>query len=386
MKSIHVFPRIAVSFAALLAMLCATPASARGQGFAVSVSRNGQPVTPYQVVLHAASDPKPGTLTGNIATFEVDVINASLEGKPVAVYVDECEDGRVAVHLVLDDPSVQPPPAPSNCRRRRLVAIVILHRGSTIAVDVGRGTVADTSSAVSSNDTGSGGRRLGIGVFGMASGAFGGFNVGGATGDEIGTRFTSTTVPYDRYNVEVDDSASGLAFGGGMNLAFAGSSIGARIGVMRENERNVPEQSVNGDRTLGGLQFQQMGTSIVHAWTLYAGPTVRLPLGVFISGGPSFTFWDIELTQTARLQAGCPTPCVTVNTDNLTERSSGSDLGFQVAADYYPGGGWIGMHVMYLLTTYRNAYDPSRPLGYPRDWRDSNFFVGAVVGTPPRRR
>jgi hypothetical protein len=230
------------------------------------------------------------------------------------------------------------------------------------------------------------GHGLGIGLFGTATGTFGGFDLGGPTVSEIGRRFTSTTVPYDRYNTDVDDRASGMAFGGGLHVALGQSRLGALIGVMRESERNVPEQSVNGNRTFGGLQFQQLGTSIVQAWTLYVGPTVRLPMGVVVSGGPAFTFWDIELTQTAQLQAGCPTPCTTVRTDNLTERSSGSDLGVQVAADYYPRNGWIGMHIQYLLTTYRDAYDPSRPLGYPRDWRDSNVFVGAIVGTSQRRR
>jgi hypothetical protein len=397
MKSLHVSPvRSAICFAALLAALgVAAPVSAQGIGFTVTTDRNGQPLTDVEVAVYAASESKRGTLTGTVVSFDADVINASLEGKPAAVFVDECEDGSVDIHLVVEDSGAQAPPSPCKGRRRRLAGVVILRRGSSIVVDVGRGTVVDlarrslgeggTSSGASSSDTGSGGSRLGIGAFGNVSGAWGGFNLGGPTGTVIGTRFNSTNPPYQQYNVDVDDSTSGFAFGGGLNLVLGGSSLGARIGLLRESERDVPQQSVNGERTQGGLRFQQLGTSIVRAWTLYAGPTMRLPLGIVVSGGPSFTFWDVELTQTAQLQAGCPTPCVTVITDNLTEQSSGSDLGFQVAADYYPRGGWIGMHVMYLLTTYRDAYDPSRPLGYPRDWRDSNFFVGAVVGTPQRR-
>src|SRR5688572_22670900 len=150
MKSIHVFPiRLAISLAILVAVLgVVAPASAQGRGFTVAVERNGQRLTPSQIVLHAASDPKPGTLAGNVATFEADVVNASLEGKPVAVYVDECEDGTVGIHLVVDGPNAQAPPSPGTCRRRRLAAIVVIRRGSTIVVDVGRGTVVDTSSAV----------------------------------------------------------------------------------------------------------------------------------------------------------------------------------------------------------------------------------------------
>lgn len=382
MKSIPLVSRTVCRLVVVSALLGAAPALAQGPGLFVNVQRNG-PMTSLDVVLHAASGPKSGTVSGSTASFAADIIAATLEGKPGTAFVDECMDGRVRVHLVLDEASGQLPPAETGCRRRRLGGF-ILRRGGAILIDVARGTVADATRGPSPGPPvlGQGlGIGLGFGLFGTATGAFGGFDLSGATNSEISRRFTSTSVPYDRYNVDVNDGTSGAAFGGGVNLAFGGSRLGAVIGVLRENERNVPEQSVNGNRTFGGLQFQQLGTSIVQAWTLYVGPTVRLPLGVVVSGGPSFTFWDVELTQTAQLQAGCPAPCATVRTDNLTERSSGSDVGVQVAADYYPRGSWIGMHVMYLLTTYRDAYDPTRPLGYPRDWRDSNFFIGAIVGT-----
>lgn len=378
MKSIHAFTaRSVIGLALVLAAINATPALAQGPGLSVNVQRNGQPITSLEVVLVAASGPKQGTVAASTATFAADVIAASLDGKPATAYVEECEDGRVHVLLVEDGASV--PAKDGRCRRRRLGGVII-RLGGTLVIDTASGTVADAARRPAPAGP-LRGHGLGIGLFGTATGTFGGFDLGGATGSEITRRFTNTSVPYDRYNVDVDDSASGAAFGGGVNLALGGSRLGAVLGVLRENERNVPEQSVNGNRTVGGLQFQQMGTSMVQAWTLYVGPRVRLPLGVFVSGGPSFTFWDVELTQTAQLQAGCPTPCATVRTDNLTERTSGSDLGVQVAADYYPRGSWIGMHVQYLLTTYRDAYDPSRPLGYPRDWRDSNFFIGAIVGT-----
>jgi hypothetical protein len=390
MKSIHRCPlRVAITLALLFGIAgVSSPASAQGRGVSVSLEQNGRAVTPYQVVLHAASGSKPGAVSGNVATFAADAISASLDGKPAAVFIDECDDGRIGVHLVVDDddPNTPAPAAPSNCRRRRLAAVVIIRRGSTIAIDVGRGTVTDTSSVTSSSNASPGGRGAGIGVYGAVSGALAGFNLGADTRTRINGRFTSTSIPYDQYNVNVDDSAVGFAFGGGVNIAVGAPNFGIRVGVVRENELEVPEQTVAGERNAGGLRFQQQGSALVRSWTLHAGPTWKLPHGLLISGGPSFTVWELELRQTGQLEAGCPTLCRVVITDNNTERSSGSDFGFQVGADYYPGDGWLGMQVLYRVTTLHDAYDPSRPLGYRSDWRGSNVFVGGVVQTPRRGR
>jgi hypothetical protein len=381
MKSIGLTAtRTVGSLAALLIVVNAAAVFGQGRGLTITVQRNGQPLSPAAVVFHAASGVKSGTLASGTATFAADVITASLEGKPVSVIVDEDEDGGVSVFLVQDDAGVQAPPMAAQTRRRRVGGFV-LRPGAAIVIDIGRGTVTDSSETVTSATAGA--RGFGIGLFGNASGAWGGFNLGSTEG-RIDDRFSAGTPPYQRRDIAVEDSTAGFAFGGGVNLTF-GASVGARVGIMRENERDVPRESVYGERVEGGLRFQQQGTSLVRSWTVYAGPTLNLPWGIVVSGGPSFTFWDVELTQTGQLQVACPTPCVVVLQDNNSEQSSGSDLGFQVAADYYPGNGWFGVQVLYLLTTFRGAYDPSRPLAYPRDWRDSNFFVGAVVRMPPGR-
>jgi hypothetical protein len=378
MKSIHVFPPAAAFCVAVLFTLMA-PAPASAGAFTASVFRNAQPVTPSQVVLYASVDPKPGSLAGHVATFEADVINASLDGKPLVVDVDECQDGSVGILLVINDPSVPVPASASQCRRRRLPVVIVIRRSSTLAIDVGRGTVVDTSNGVSSNDTGSSRRRPGIGVYGVASGGLGTFNLVSDTRSRIGGRYTSTSVPYDRFTVDVDDSGLGLAFGGGVNLPLGGSNVGLRIGFIRENERDVPELFTEGERAVGGLRFQQQGVADGDTWTFHLGPTLALRRGFIVSGGLAFTVWDLVLTQTGQLEAGCPTICRVVITDNNTDRSSGSDFGIQVGADYYPGDGWLGMQLLYRVTTFRDAYDPSRPLGYRPDWRDSNVSIGGVV-------
>jgi hypothetical protein len=76
--------------------------------------------------------------------------------------------------------------------------------------------------------------------------------------------------------------------------------------------------------------------------------------------------------------------CAVVRTDNNTERASGSDLGFCAGAEYYPGGRWLGMTFMYILTTYHDASDPTRALGYPTNWGGGEVSAGLVVRLPAR--
>jgi hypothetical protein len=77
----------------------------------------------------------------------------------------------------------------------------------------------------------------------------------------------------------------------------------------------------------------------------------------------------------------CPSPCQTVRTDDLTEKAGGSDVGFHLGAEYFPGNSWYGFYSQFARTRYKGVYDPDRPLAYPRDWTDHNLFLGATVRT-----
>jgi hypothetical protein len=382
MKSIRfVRTAIAVGFVVLLTGL--SPGVATAQDLRVTLLRNGQPLSPKSIALTAATGIKDGNmLAANLAVFDpTDAIAASLDGKPVGVYVDECDNGEVRVHLVAEDPNVLPPPEEDDCNRRRLGAF-IFRRGARIVVDVARGTVVDTSSATTdAREGGSPDPRSRVSVFGFGSGSWGAFNVGTPTRATIDTRFNATTPPYNPVRqIDVNERGSGVSFGGGVNVGL-GAWLGLRAGVLREGERDTPTQDVQGERSFQGLRFQQQGNSEVRSTTFFVGPTLNLPGGVVLTGGPAWTNWNIQLTQTAQLQALCPNPCLTVRTDNLTETSKGTDLGVFVGGEYYPGDKWIGLYAMYLRTTYQDAYAPDRPLGYPRNWTDSNAIVGAVIRT-----
>jgi hypothetical protein len=182
--------------------------------------------------------------------------------------------------------------------------------------------------------------------------------------------------------IRIDEKGSGLGGGGGVNLAWAQFPLGFRVGVAHEQDRSSPTEIVNGQRDLNGLIFDQSGNARLGSTTLFFGPTVNLGAGLFLTGGPVFSWWDVELSQTGSLRALCPNPCVVVNTDDVSEKVDGTDVGFHFGADYYPGNKWLGFSVSVMRVTLKDVYDPTRALALPRDWKDVNVFIGGTIRTP----
>ena len=225
-----------------------------------------------------------------------------------------------------------------------------------------------------------GGRGFQIGAFAFGSGKWTSItNADGAVG-VVQDRANAANYNPQRL-IEVDEKGSGGGWGGGVNVGWH-KLFGARIGFAVENERNSPTQNVDINRDAGGLNFRQQGSSLLRSSTIFVGPTVHVPGGIVVSGGPSWTRWSVDLTQTGSLRAGCPNPCQVVRTDNVTEEVDGSDFGYQFGAEFYPGNSWYGVYLLFAQTTYHDVYDPARALGWPADWKDRNIFFGAVVRTP----
>jgi hypothetical protein len=225
-----------------------------------------------------------------------------------------------------------------------------------------------------------------IDVFGFGSGSFGQFtNVNSASGVIDGRFDNTTTITYRRpRDIRIDDRVNGAAFGGGVELARYRQWFGVRIGILHETGRDGPGEAVFGETADSFIRFQQQGRSRGRSTALVAGPTATVPGGFVVTGGFSWSWWGFDLTQTGMLQAGCPNSCTTVRSDNVSESSRGSDGGFFVGTEYYPRNSWLGMMLWYQRTTYHDVYDPSRALAWPRDWTDSNIFVGATVRTTRR--
>ena len=117
-----------------------------------------------------------------------------------------------------------------------------------------------------------------------------------------------------------------------------------------------------------------MGSTEISATTL--------PGGIVLTAGPSFTNWSVDLTQTGSLRAGCPTPCQTVRTDNVTQSADGTDIGFFAGGEFYPGHGPVGLYLLFRQTTFQDVYDPTAALAWPANWDDRSILVGGVVRIP----
>lgn len=241
--------------------------------------------------------------------------------------------------------------------------------------------------AASAAPVGGGSTGFSLGAFGFASSKQTIIINAGTGVPIIDGRFDDAG--YNRPRViRIDEKGSGLGGGGGVNLAWAQSPVGFRVGVAHEQDRSSPTETVNGQRDLNGLIFDQSGDARLGSTTLFVGPTVNLGAGLFVTGGPVFSWWDVELSQTGSLRALCPNPCVVVNTDDVREKVDGTDVGFHFGADYYPGNRWFGFSVSVMRVTLKDVYDPTRALALPRDWKDVNVFIGGTIrtsGGSPRR-
>jgi hypothetical protein len=224
-----------------------------------------------------------------------------------------------------------------------------------------------------------GGGRFRVGVYAFGSAKVTVITNANAARPVVQSRFDASNYNPDR-TIDIDNSAQGPGFGGGVDVVWGGI-VGARIGGAWESERNAPEQRILGERDLAGLRFNQEGESMMRSTMLFVGPTVRLPAGVVLTGGPTFSWWRTDLRQTGMLQAGCPNACRAVRSDDVSEESSGSDVGFHAGVEYYPGDGWLGLSALFSQVRYRNVYGPDRPLAWPTDWTDRNMFFGVTVRT-----
>jgi hypothetical protein len=186
---------------------------------------------------------------------------------------------------------------------------------------------------------------------------------------------------YDRYNVLVDEKGSGFGWGGGVNMAWGNVPVGVRVGFTHEDERSSPTQDVNGERDAAGLRFQQSGDSRLSSTTLFLGPTVHLPAGIVVTGGPAVSWWQTDLSQTGSLRALCPNPCMLVRTDDVRTAVDGTDVGFHLGAEFYPRGKWFGFYASFMRVTLDDVYDPTDALALPANWTDVNVFVGVSLRT-----
>jgi hypothetical protein len=255
------------------------------------------------------------------------------------------------------------------CRRcRRVVGLIVRGRWQP-----------GTTGITQQQDAPDGGSRFRVGVYAFGSAKVTVITNADAAAPVVDDRFSASNYNPAR-TIDIDNRAQGPGFGGGMDLVWGGI-VGARIGGAWERERNAPTQRILGERDLAGLRFNQEGESMMQSTMLFVGPTVRLPAGFTLTGGPTFSWWRTDLRQTARLQAGCPNACQTVRTDDVSEESSGSDVGFHAGVEYYPGDGWLGLSALFSQVRYKNVYGPARPLAWPTDWTDRNMFFGVTVRT-----
>jgi hypothetical protein len=185
--------------------------------------------------------------------------------------------------------------------------------------------------------------------------------------------------------IAVDESGAGGGFGGGVDLTWGGR-LGARIGVAFETERTGASQIVDISRDLNGLIFNQNGEARMRAVAGLLGATLNVGRGLTVTGGPAITWWNVDHTQTGSLRALCPNPCQTVRTDNVTSDANGTDVGFHVGAEFFPGNSWAGLSVLWVRTTYQGVYDWTAALAWPNDWTDNNVYLGVTIRTNRARR
>jgi hypothetical protein len=295
---------------------------------------------------------------------------------PTATYVlyeGECtyyyvREGSTDDHRCPSDQQNAAPGASDDCRRCRRVAGLIV-----------RGRWQPSAAGLTERQDTPGGGRFRVGVYAFGSAKVTVVTNADAAAPVVDSRFDASNYNANR-TIDIDNSAQGPGFGGGVDFVWGGI-FGARVAGAWERERNAPTQTILGERDLAGLRFNQEGQSMMRSTMMFVGPTVRLPAGVVLTGGPTFSWWQTNLRQTAALQAGCPSACRTVRTDDVSEESSGSDVGFHAGVEYYPGDGWLGLSALFSQVRYRNVYGPDRPLAWPTDWTDRNMFFGVTVRT-----
>ena len=163
---------------------------------------------------------------------------------------------------------------------------------------------------------------------------------------------------------------------------------GSAHGWASRSKPNGPArlQVVDINRDLNGLIFNQNGQARMRSVAGLFGATFDVGGGLTISGGPAITWWSVDHTQTGSLRAFCPSPCQTVRTDDVTSEANGTDVGFFVGTEFYPGNRWIGFQVLFVRTRYQGVYDSTAALAWPDDWTDNNVYLGVTLRTNRARR
>jgi hypothetical protein len=348
----------------------------------------GAPVFAQVIPKGALAADKPVVMDGKLlgtTSSESDLALAIDPAKPYVVLRDSCS----RYEIVLKDSPKHKDCEKENqertengCRRCEVAGFIIdgTFQPPPTASTMSSGTITTTST----NTTTDGG--------GFA------FNLFGFGGGKLTTisNAAETAIPtiQDRadaanYNpggtIAVDERGAGGGFGGGVDLTWGGR-LGARMGFTFETERRALDQTVDIFRTQNGLSFNQNGDANIRAFAALVGATLNVGRGLTITGGPAVTWWNIDHLQTGSLRALCPNPCQTVRTDNVASESSGTDLGFHVGAEFYPGNGWAGFQALFVRTTYRDVYDPTAALAWPGNWNDNNLFLGVILRTTTGRR
>ena len=180
------------------------------------------------------------------------------------------------------------------CRRDNENAKADESCGRCVPVGVilkGRYTTVTSAAASAGAAVASGGFSLG--AFGFASSKQT-MIINADTGVPIiDGRFNAANYDQPR-DIQIDEKGSGLGWGGGVNLAWGGVPIGMRVGFTHEQERSSPTETVRGRRALNGLMFEQFGDARLGSTTLFVGPTIHIPGGIVVTGGPAVSWWQVD--------------------------------------------------------------------------------------------
>jgi hypothetical protein len=106
-------------------------------------------------------------------------------------------------------------------------------------------------------------------------------------------------------------------------------------------------------------------------------PTFNLGRRVLITGGLAVTNWNVDVAEKSSLNVRGQQ----VRSSDIKTTAKGTDLGVFGGVELYVHPS-LGFSLSYTRTTLNNVYDPTASLGWPANWTDNNFFVGAVLRTP----
>jgi hypothetical protein len=369
----------AVRLAALLSVLFPAVAASQDETLTVTLQRNGQSMTPRSVALYGATGIKNATVAANTATFPADPIAASLEGKPVGVFVDECDDGQIRVHLVPDDQNVLPPPEEDDCRRRRIGGFVF-RRGAKIAVDIARRTVVDLSMSASAGASHAGHQQSDrFSVYAVGGSNFGSFWNMSDADPTLRVRYGNAA--YDRFENRFVESDVSWGAGGGIRWAFT-RRVGLDAGFMYQ-DLGKGQLSTTGTRINGNLLFSLDAVDRFSTRTVLGGVTLSPAewLAVTIFAGQ--TWWTNELRITDSLFGR--TPQVRLQGGDVTEERSGSDptFGARVSVPIFKR-----VHAFYQFnrTTFKGAHVADGPSALPADITQGSHLSGLQICMSFKRR